>query len=543
MTPAVASPAKKDSPLPGLEGEHPPTGWTAHIAVIALLLLALASPWPFGSAHPLAVSVIMLLALGAAFVTSLAEAWHGRLVLPSAPLWPLAGFLLLGAFQLLPLPPSLHSALAPGSWTIWRPAEPAAAAILGPAWRPVSVFPAATERGLGVTLGLVALGALAGPALSDRRRVLRVVLVLGGGGLLVALYGVVARTLFGSLLYGVFVVPTVAPFGPFVSKNHFAGYVEMTTLLILGLALGLADEARRGPSLLSWTQSRRAGRVVVAFGVAATMVLAVLVSLSRGGAVSLASGVTAFAILRIWARRRIPSGGRIAGTVGVLAAVVFVSFAVLPQEGRDRVLSLAGITSDQSGAFRLGVWRDTLRLAGSSPIVGQGLGAYEDALPPFKTTAGELRVEHAESDYLETLAECGGLGLFLALAVVFLLLRSALTRIRREEDRLRRGIGLGAAAGVVALLVHGTFDFNLRIPSNAILFAFLLTLAVAEGPGPARTVPSFQSSTIARPMPWAGGAWDGSGSARVAREKPSNSCIAPPPSTRPARSCGRASPC
>ena len=105
-----------------------------------------------------------------------------------------------------------------------------------------------------------------------------------------AVYGVVARTLFGVLLFGSMSVPTVAPFGSFVSKNHFAGYVEMATLLGAGLAWGLADEARRSKAALSWVGSARAGRVVVAAGATLVMGLAALLSLSRGGALSLAAG-------------------------------------------------------------------------------------------------------------------------------------------------------------------------------------------------------------------------------------------------------------
>ena len=39
----------------------------------------------------------------------------------------------------------------------------------------------------------------------------------------------------------------LAPFGRFVSKNHFAGYVELTALLAVGLAAGLADVPLLGP--------------------------------------------------------------------------------------------------------------------------------------------------------------------------------------------------------------------------------------------------------------------------------------------------------
>jgi len=35
------------------------------------------------------------------------------------------------------------------------------------------------------------------------------------------------------------------------------------------------------------------------------------------------------------------------------------------------------------------------------------------------------------------------------------------------------GTALGAAAGIFALLVHSLFDFNLQLPSNALLFLVL----------------------------------------------------------------------
>ena len=75
-----------------------------------------------------------------------------------------------------------------------------------------------------------------------------------------------------------------------------------------------------------------------------------------------------------------------------LGAAALMLVAVLPTEARHRVLTLTGITSDQSGAYRLALWQDTLRLAASSPAIGSGFGAYEDALPRFKTTAGGFRV-------------------------------------------------------------------------------------------------------------------------------------------------------
>ncbi|HXB57842.1 MAG TPA: O-antigen ligase family protein [Vicinamibacteria bacterium] len=450
----------------------------APTALIVLVFLTVASPWPFGSVHPLAILVITLIALVTALSVAATGAWRGRLMLPSFPIWPLLGLVALAALQLVPLAPSLHAVLAPGSYAIWHPEESAAAALLGPVSQPISIDPQSTHRWLAFTFGLAALAVLAAPALRERRFALRATLVVAGGGLAVALYGIVARTLFGNLLYGTVAVPTVSPFGPFVSKNHFAGYVEMAALLISGLAIGLADAARRRSSPLGWVESRRAGRVVLAGGAAAAMGLAVLVSLSRGGVVALAlGGVVLVALGALVRGRKRPRRSAIWG-LGALLGLAVLALAVVPREGRQRIESLGGITADSSGSFRTVLWHDTVRLAAASPFLGHGLGAFADALPRFKTAAGELRVEHAENDYLEMLAEGGVLGLGLALALVALLTRHAVRGLKEQEDRLLRGLGLGAAAGFWALLVHSAFDFNLHIPSSALLFAFLAALSV-----------------------------------------------------------------
>jgi hypothetical protein len=160
------------------------------------------------------------------------------------------------------------------------------------------------------------------------------------------------------------------------------------------------------------------------------------------------------------------------------------SIAVVPPEGRERIASVADAAQDSSGSFRMGVWKDALRAARDSPVVGYGLGAFGAALPRYKTSAGELRVEHAENDYVELLVEAGSSGLVLALLSVGLVAAALGPGLARQEDRLLRGVGTGAAAAIVALLVHGTFDFNLHIPSNALLFALSAAVALAAAGRP-----------------------------------------------------------
>ncbi len=270
----------------------------------------------------------------------------------------------------------------------------------------MSLDPAATLRWLAFSAAVIGFALVASRGLRTRSVLLRASVCVVGGALLVAVYGLVARLLFGDKLYGFLSVPTITPFGPFVSKNHFAGYVEMAACLAVGLACGLADEARRGAERLSWLESRRASWVVAAWGAAAVLVLAVPVSLSRGGVVSLATGLVAFAAIRLGLRPARGVGMRRAVlALSALGAVAVALALLLPTEARDRVRTLGGV--DSSGSYRLATWHDSLHLFAASPVLGSGFGALADALPRFKTGAGDVRVEHVENDYLELLCEGG----------------------------------------------------------------------------------------------------------------------------------------
>jgi hypothetical protein len=52
----------------------------------------------------------------------------------------------------------------------------------------------------------------------------------------------------------------------------------------------------------------------------------------------------------------------------------------------------------------------------------------------------------------------------------------------KNPSRLVRGTTLGALSGIAAILVHSISDFNLHIPSNAILFTILGALVAAPVP-------------------------------------------------------------
>jgi O-antigen ligase len=433
------------------------------------VVLVVLSPWPFGSVRPWTTQLITVLALGAALV-SLAGGLARESTRVDVPLWPLLGFVALALVQLVPLPASVHSLLAPGSAAVWHPADTVASGVLGPGPFPISLDPATTTRAAALVGGLGLLGVLAAPALTRPAPALTASVSVVLGGVLLAVYGIFARARFGALLYGSIPVPTIKPFGPFVSKNHFAGYVVLVVLVALGLAAGLADRHRSRGGRDGATPATVA--VVVA---SVSMALAVLVSLSRGGVLSLLFGVTAFVVIR-WSLFH--SMDRSLVPPLVLGAIVAGLLAVaLPQEAQRRMQTL-----DQGSSFRLDTWRGALRMAAASPILGQGLGAFHDAFPRYKHGHEQIRVEHAENDYLETLGECGLSGLGFAFAALVTLVAGGWRGLRGGGHPLVRGLGTGALAALLALAVHSAFDFNLRIPSNAALAA-LVGAIVASASG------------------------------------------------------------
>jgi hypothetical protein len=154
--------------------------------------------------------------------------------------------------------------------------------------------------------------------------------------------------------------------------------------------------------------------------------------------------------------------------------------ALLPDEARSRLASIGG-PPDPSGSFRLGLWSDALTAFRASPAVGQGLGAFADALPPGKTVAGELRVEHAENDYLEMLVEGGVASAALLVAGLVLIFRWCFAA--RDRRGLGRGLALGGAAALVGVAVHSLVDFPLRLPAVAAAATMALALLAALGPG------------------------------------------------------------
>src|SRR5205823_1484290 len=86
--------------------------------------------------------------------------------------------------------------------------------------------------------------------------------------------------------------------------------------------------------------------------------------------------------------------------------------------------------------------------------------------------------DHAHNDYLETTAEWGIIPAAVFWGAVFIIaLRGAYVFVVTPSYR-QAGVLLTSIGAVSAILVHSLGDFNLQIPSNAMLFFVFLGLIV-----------------------------------------------------------------
>ena len=89
-------------------------------------------------------------------------------------------------------------------------------------------------------------------------------------------------------------------------------------------------------------------------------------------------------------------------------------------------------------------------------------------------------VDHAHNDYLELLADAGMVGGALGLCLIAVLYWRGLANLRGAKSAVARAAIAGSLSACTGLLLHSFVDFNLHIPSNAMIFLLLACLATAE---------------------------------------------------------------
>ena len=249
-------------------------------------------------------------------------------------------------------------------------------------------------------------------------------------------------------------------FGPFVNRNHFAGFVELTLPVGLGLMLFRGISAELLPLATVLT--------IVPVG-------ALVLSGSRGGIIGFALELCVLAVLA--RTRRAGEGPRMMA----LAAVALAAVAVVAWIGAGKAIErFSSARQDLTMSRRSSMVRGAAGVFFAHPIKGSGLGTLVSVYPRYETLYDGYVVQHVHNDYMEALAETGVAGGLCGLAFLWLLYREARKGFEAERSHFGPGLRAGAIAAVIGLLLHSFIDFNLHIPSNALLFLLQAFLATSD---------------------------------------------------------------
>ncbi|HWE50770.1 MAG TPA: O-antigen ligase family protein [Bryobacteraceae bacterium] len=405
-------------------------------------------------------------------------------ILFALPLW--------AALQMIPLPQGLVSFLSPMRAEIARATGSAA-------WIPLSIGPARTFQFLLNAVGdAVTFLVIRELAVSWRRNVWLLtlpILIFGSAEGLLGLYQFQAGRQSGNVL------PSS---GTWVNSDHFSGFLEM----VLPLALTGAFAAWNSGVLRREPAGGKTLKAAAALMVAAIGLSAIVVSVSRAGFVSAIVSLVAISLIRLFAAGarspamvHIPASARIAAGIGVLVAASAAILLLPTDELINRFALATASTQNVSGEIRLELWRDTTKMISAYPLTGSGLGTFESGLMLFKTAAPMNTADYAHNDYLQATAEAGIVAVLAGLIWVALVLTRAVRGVLSWENAPNHYLALGAAGSMIAILVHSLVDFNLYIPANQMVFAWICGIAAGSALQARRVVTTSADVRVIQPVP------------------------------------------
>jgi len=326
-----------------------------------------------------------------------------------------------------------------------------------------SVYPYLTKIELLKLAAYLMLFFLAGQAFRTAEQWRALVWFLLVLGFVVAVFGIIQHYTFNGKLYWVRELRYGgAPFGPYVNRNHFAGLMEL--IVPLGLTMLVLRGARRDqlPLVALFT--------ILPIG-------ALFLTASRGGIMTFLVQLGLLGMLAlartVWRRQ-----------LAVITGVLILAGAFVAWLGVGRALErFAEFRSQEvSEARRLVIIKDSWRIFLDHPLMGTGLGTLESVYPRYESAYDGKVVNHTHNDYVEALAETGVIGGLCCLAFLVGLFYLVRTNLDSEQGPFIRAVHVGALVACVGLLVHSLVDFNLHIPSNALLFLLQASLASSSMP-------------------------------------------------------------
>ncbi|HVA26005.1 MAG TPA: O-antigen ligase family protein [Chloroflexota bacterium] len=261
-------------------------------------------------------------------------------------------------------------------------------------------------------------------------------------------------------------------YGTFGQPNPFAGYLNLTLPVLLGIGLFATNRLLK---TFVWLAALAVGVIMIT-------------TLSRGAWLGFAS---ALVVMGIAGSRRLAVWIWVA-LLGGAAVILATLFGIIPFGATTRVLAafgLSGVSLDSvtaenfSAVQRLAFWQAGLNMFGNNPVLGVGIGNYIEAYPKYAAQGWETVLGHAHDYYLNAAAETGMLGLAAYLVLLASAFRQVVSSVRAAPAGVWFGVALGVFGSLTALSIHNLVD-NMYVHGIPVLVGLLL--------GSSAVIPSFR---------------------------------------------------
>lgn len=349
--------------------------------------------------------------------------------------------------QMLPMPPALLRYISPHSFDLYS----FYSVDINPKMH-ISLYAYKTQIECIKMLTYATFFILLAFSIRDLHTLEKLIKILSCFGFVLAVFAIIQMATWNGKLYWFRLVTEGSPFGPFVNRNHYAGLMGMLIPLTLGLA---------------FTRKRRERQMLFGFfGI--IMSISLFLSLSRAGIISFLAGIALFALFLLWNKFK-------AKKIWALAAFLFIIFLYLLYLGIDPIIDRFYKT-DITREARIAVWAETIKAFKDFYLTGSGLGTFINVFQLYSPEAIVYIYDHAHNDYLEFILEAGAIGTFLLLIFLFFLIRCI---VRGSWDGKTGIIKISMLSSITTIAIHSIFDFNLHIPSNALMLSAIFGMAIA----------------------------------------------------------------
>jgi O-antigen ligase len=212
---------------------------------------------------------------------------------------------------------------------------------------------------------------------------------------------------------------------------------------------------------------------------------------SRGGYLSAGVSLVVVAVLTLVALRK--AGSEIFWRTAVAGGVFALVLSAALFFGFKKSDYLSGRAQNllDTGNIRLDLWQGAIAQWKLQPATGAGSGTYLYYGRRFRTSRVQLDPVEVHNDYLQLLAEYGAVGgaafLFFLGAhlwrggIAFQKLGPRRVALSSQLLSNNLALNLGALGAVTAFVVHSLLDFNLHIPANVLLLAFVFGILANPG--------------------------------------------------------------